>query len=126
MDKKVTDVDIDKIADFLPKWKAVLKLLGLEGQIIRDIEGRYRNAEDQRSEALNRWVRTAGPQATYRKIYTALCELDEHDAAEKVKTLAGGKVCVCVCVGGGGGGGSLGVYACVWVLSRVAESQARP
>ena len=99
MDKRVTDVHIFRIASFLPKWKAVLRLLGLEGQIIRDIEGRYHNAaEDQRSEALNRWVRTAGPQATYRKIYTALSELDEHEAAEKVKTLAGGKVCVCVCV----------------------------
>ena len=114
MDKKVTDVHIFRIASFLPKWKTVLRLLGLEGQIIRDIEGRYYNAEDQRSEALNRWVRMAGPQATYRKICTALFELDEHEAAEQVKTLAGGKECVCLCV-------CVCVCVCVHVSSQIVS-----
>ena len=96
MEKKVTDVHIYKITKFLPNWKFVLKILGLEGQIIKDIEGRYHNAEDQRSEALTRWVEQAGAQATYRRVYTALRELEEHEAADKVKELVGGKVCTIV------------------------------
>ena len=90
MDKKCTDLHIAKIATFLPKWKVVAKLLGLEGQIISDIEGRYRNPEDQRSEALMRWVGRAGPRATYKMLYNVLCDLEENDAAEKVKELMRG------------------------------------
>ena len=88
MDKQCTVLHIAKIATFLPKWKVVAKLLGLEGQIIRDIEDGYPNGEDQRSEALMKWVGMKGPQATYRKIYDILCDLEEMEAAEKVKKLA--------------------------------------
>ena len=95
MDKQCTVLHIAKIATFLPKWKVVAKLLGLEGQIIRDIEDRYPNGEDQRSEALTKWVGMKGLQATYRKIYDILCELEEVEAADKVKELTTG-VCVCV------------------------------
>ena len=56
---------------------------------------------DQRSEAPIKWVRMTGSQATYRKIYDTLCELEEMVAAEKVKELTTG---VCVCV-----------YLCVYV-----------
>ena len=108
MDTKVTIVHINKIAKFLGNWKVVLETLGLESQILEDIESKYHKPEEQRSEALNRWVRKAGPQATYRKIYNALCDLEENEAAEKVKELVGGKVCVyvCVCLGE--------VCVCVW------------
>ena len=88
MDKKCTDLHIANIAMFLPKWKVVAKLLGLEGQIINDIEERHPNPERQRSEALTRWVREAGPQATYQKLYEVLCARKENDAAEKVNELA--------------------------------------
>ena len=47
MDKQCTNLHMAKIAAFLPKWKVVTKLLGLEEQIIRDIENRYPNGEDQ-------------------------------------------------------------------------------
>ena len=46
MDTKITDVDLAKIAKFLPKWKVVPRLLGLEAEIVKDIEDRYRDGED--------------------------------------------------------------------------------
>ena len=95
MDKQCTVRHIAKIATFLPKWKTVANLLELEGKIISDIEDRYPNGEDQRSEALMKWVGMKGPQATYSKIYNTLCELEEMEAAEKVKELTTG-VCMCV------------------------------
>ena len=97
MDTQCTVLHIAKIATFLPKWKVVAKLLGLESQIITDIEDRYPNGEDQRSEALMKWVGLKGPQATYRKIFDTLCDLEEMDAAKNVKKLATG-VCVCCVV----------------------------
>eukprot|EP00731_Ephydatia_muelleri_P005503 Em0002g1679a len=87
MDKKVTDAHLVKIAKFLPKWKVVSKLLGLEGQIVKDIEDRYRSGEDQRSEALMKWVGKEGGRATYGKLYGVLLEMEEGEAAEKVKEL---------------------------------------
>eukprot|EP00731_Ephydatia_muelleri_P009323 Em0004g1661a len=88
MDKQCTNLHMAKIAAFLPKWKVVTKLLGLEEQIIRDIENRYPNGEDQRLEALMKWVGLKGPQATYRNIYDTLGDLEEMEAAAKVKKLA--------------------------------------
>ena len=91
MDKKVTDAHLVKIAKFLPKWKVVSKLLGLEGQIVKDIEDRYRSGEDQRSEALMKWVGKEGGRATYGKLYGVLLEMEEGEAAEKVKELTRGR-----------------------------------
>ena len=65
------------------------RLLGLENQRIQDFEDRYDDEIEQRSAALREWVRKEGSQATYRKIYNALCALEEKDAAEKVLELIG-------------------------------------
>ena len=91
MDKKVTDTHLAEIAKFLPKWKVVAKRLGLEGEMVRDIEDRYRDGEDQRLEALMKWVGKDGPQATYGKIYDVLRDMEEGEAAEKVEELTRGK-----------------------------------
>ena len=92
MDKKVLDAHLVKIAKFLPKWKVVAKLLGLEGEIVKDIENRYPNGEDQRYEALMKWIEKNGPQATYEKLHNVLQEMEEGEAAEKVKELTRGNV----------------------------------
>ena len=92
MDKQCTDLHIAKIATFLPRWKVVAKLLGLERQSIEDIEDQYPNSSnDQRSEALMMWVRLKGHQATYQNIYDTLYRLEEMDAANKVKNLVTGE-----------------------------------
>ena len=91
MEKKVTDAHVVKIAKFLPKWKAVSKLLGVESEIVKDIEDRYGNGEERRTEALMKWVGKEGPRATYRKLYDVLIEMEEGEAAEKVKELTRGK-----------------------------------
>ena len=44
---------------------------------------RYPDPAEMRGEMLAKWVATSGPQATYRQ----LAELDEGDAAEKVRRL---------------------------------------
>ena len=56
-----------KIAVLLDRWNvgAKLHVLGLDDETVKDIEHRYRNKEDQQSEALIKWVRKQGPQATY-------------------------------------------------------------
>ena len=77
MDKKVTDAHLTKIAKFLPKWKVVTKRLRLEGEMVKDIEDRYRDGEDQRLEALMKWVGRFGPPATYGKVYDVLDELEK-------------------------------------------------
>eukprot|EP00731_Ephydatia_muelleri_P005923 Em0003g171a len=87
MDRKVTDAHLAKIAKFIPKWKAVTMRLGLEGEMVKYIEDRYRDGEDQRLEALMKWVGKDGPQATYGKIYDVLRDMEEGEAAEKVKEL---------------------------------------
>ena len=90
MDKKVTDTHLAEIAKFLLKWKVVTMRLGLEGQMVRDIEDRYRDGEGQRLEALMKWVEKDGPQATYRKIYDVMRDMEEGEAAEQVKELTKG------------------------------------
>ena len=90
MDAKCTESHIPKIAEFLPQWKHVVRLLGLEDQRIRDIEEQYDDKIDQRYEALREWVRKKGSKATYKKIYDALCALEENEAAEKVLKLTRG------------------------------------
>lgn len=87
MDTKLSDLHIAKIATFLPKWKHVAGQLGVGSEIIKDIEVRYPNPEDQRSEALKKWVGQDGSQATYKKLRDVLCELDEKNAAEEVEKL---------------------------------------
>ena len=74
MEKKVTDAHVIKIAKFLPKWKAVSKLLEVESEIVKDVEDRYGNGEERRTEALMKWVGKEGPRATYRKLYCVLIE----------------------------------------------------
>lgn len=92
MDKKVTDAHVTKIAALLSRWNVAAKLhvLGLDDEIAKDIEDRYRNGEDQRSEALMKWVRKQSPQATYGILYDVLQEMEEADAAEMVMKLTKG------------------------------------
>ena len=95
MDTKCTDLHIAKIARLLPMWKNVVELLGLETQLVADIDGRYTDPEEQRSEALTRWVAKEGSKATYKKIYDVLCDLQHKEAAEKVQELTKGYTDLC-------------------------------
>ena len=93
MDKKVTEAHVTKIAALLSRWKVAAKLhvLGLDDEIAKGIEDRYRNGEDQQSEALMKWVRKQGPRATYGILYDVLQEMEEDEAAEMVMKLTKGK-----------------------------------
>ena len=64
--------------------------LGLEAEIVRDIEDRYRDGEVQRFQALMKWFGKDGPQATYGKIYDVMQDMEEGEAAEQVKELTRG------------------------------------
>ena len=92
MDDKCTDMHISKVAKFLPKWKIIARQLGLERQQVADIDGQYHDAEEKRYEALTRWVRREGSQATYKKLYDVLCDMEEMEAAEKVAEITRGQI----------------------------------
>lgn len=92
MNNKCADMHLETIATFLPKWKAVARQLGLESRMIADIKGQCRNPMEQSLEALTQWMKKEGSQATYKKIYDALCDLDEKEAAEKVVELTKGQI----------------------------------
>ena len=83
--------------------------LGLEKQLVTNIEGQYHDAKEQRYEALTLWVRKES-QATYRKMYDILCDLEEKEAAEKVAELSRGQYYILVLDG------------IVCVYSRIHES----
>ncbi|KAL5515728.1 hypothetical protein EMCRGX_G000935 [Ephydatia muelleri] len=89
MDKKVTEAHVTKIAALLSRWKVAAKLhvLGLDDEIAKGIEDRYRNGEDQQSEVLMKWVRKQGPRATYGILYDVLQEMEEDEVAEMVMKL---------------------------------------
>ena len=76
-----------KIAEFLPRWKFVGRQLGLSEQQLDDLKAQYPEPKEMRGEMLAKWVATSGPRATYRKLYDILVELEEGDAAEKVRRL---------------------------------------
>ena len=98
MEEKCSVAILCKIAKFLPKWRSVARLFGLDEQIIRDIEEKYHQQEDQREEMLVKWVNTQGNMASCKKIYDALVELEEKEAAEKISSMFGMHMMHCVLV----------------------------
>ena len=60
--------------------------------MIADIKCKCRNPMEQSLKALTQWMRKEGSQATYKRIYDALRDLDEKEAAEKVVELTKGQI----------------------------------
>ena len=87
MDSRCSVAHVVKIAEFLPRWKFVGRQLGLSEQQLDDLKAQYPDPAETRGEMLAKWVAISGPQATYKKLYDILVELDEGDAAEKVRRL---------------------------------------
>ena len=98
MEEKCSIEVLCKIAKFLPKWRFVARLFRLDEQIIRDIEEKYPQQEDQRMEMLVKWVNMQGNMASCKKIYDALLELEEKEAAEKISSIFGMHMICCVLV----------------------------
>ena len=87
MDRQCSVEHIVKIAEFLPRWKNVGRLLGFSEQQLNDLTAQYADPAELRGEMLAKWVAISGPGATYRKLYDTLVKLDEGGAAEKVRRL---------------------------------------
>ena len=85
---KIADADISRVAGNLPHWQIVASKLGFGGQEIQDIETEHRASADQRMAFLRKWIWKNGTKATYGKLCTALEELGEHGAAERIGEIA--------------------------------------
>ena len=84
---KISDADIANVAGSLPNWQLVAKKLGFGGEDIEDIETSHRAPADQRKAFVRKWIWKNGKAATYGKLCTALEELDEQGAAEKIREI---------------------------------------
>ena len=84
---KIVDADISKIAGSLPHWQIVARKFSFGEQNIEDIEHLYQQAEDRRVRFLIRWIEKNGSKATYVELYTALVDLDEQGAADKIREI---------------------------------------
>ena len=65
----------------------VARKLGFGEQEIEYIEMNDGAPEDQRKAFLRKWIGKNGISATYYKLCTALLQLDEYGAAEKIREI---------------------------------------
>ena len=72
------------MAGNLPQWQNVARKLGFGEQEIGYIETNSGSSEDQRKAFLRKWIGKNGISATYEKLCTALLQLGEYGAAEKI------------------------------------------
>lgn len=83
---QVTDEHIAVIAECLINWKRLAPYLGLTEADERTIGEDYRgDFELQKREALRKWKRKCGSEATYSRLVQILCGTGCVDLAEKVK-----------------------------------------
>ena len=83
---QVTDEHIAVIAECLIDWKRLAPYLGLTEADEKAISEDYRGSfELQKREALRKWKRKCGSEATYRQLIQILCANGCVDLADKVK-----------------------------------------
>ena len=83
----IPNADISRVAGNLPQWQMVARKLGFGEQEIGYIETNSGAPEDQRKAFLKKWIGKNGISATYYKLCTALLQLDEYGAAEKIREI---------------------------------------
>ena len=83
LDKKVTDRDVDKLADFMTEWERMRGPLGLNHAIQREIENIH-GYGNQKRECIEEWREKAGEKASYRAFVEAAREVGMNGLADKV------------------------------------------
>ncbi len=88
LDKKIDTMAVVKLAKMMPSWKNIMRCLGMEEQQLSDIEHTYRDAADQRHEALARWCKMQGSGATFARLWTAANEIGEGAFRDNIEGVA--------------------------------------
>ena len=83
LDKKVTDRDVNKLAEFMPEWEAMRVPLGLDHAKKRVIK-EERDYEEQKRECIEQWRTQEGDKATYRAFINAAREAKMNGLADQV------------------------------------------
>ena len=82
-DKKVTDRDVNKLAEFMPEWEGMRVPLGLSRAKQREIR-EVKGYGEQKRECIEEWRELLGDKATYHAFIKAAREAGMNGLADKV------------------------------------------
>ena len=92
LDAKISDIDIAEIAKKIVDWKDLSPYLGLNAAEIKEVKESDSNFLQQKCEALRRWRKKKGDDATYREFIAVATKTCNKELADYVKSLTvGGK-----------------------------------
>ena len=83
LDKKVTDRDVNKLAEFMTEWEAMRVPLGLDHAKKRVIK-EEKDYEEQKRECIEQWRTQEGDKATYCAFIKAAREAKMNGLADEV------------------------------------------
>ena len=86
LDQVLHQQHILELAPSVTDWDAVAPWLGFEATAVEDLENRVWSTERKRQEMLRQWKQMNGPEATYRRLASALlhCVPPRKELAERV------------------------------------------
>ena len=92
----ISDEHLREIAIFLTSWRRVAVYLELSNNDLDDVEREWKDEQDKRLKALQKWKGKFGFKATYQKLVEVLLSLAMADVAEKVCRLLQGMHQLCM------------------------------
>ena len=87
LDSPVSDLHLAKISRDLKNWEEVAPILELPEAQEEEVRRTFVSYGDQKREALRAWKREKGRDATYRRLITALCCVQNIKLAEQIRDL---------------------------------------
>lgn len=90
-EKEVSDKHITCF--FCEEWKKLPPYLDLEATVAGDLERDFKTEEERREALLKKWKKRKGFEATYKKLITALLEINCREEAEQVCKLLSISAC---------------------------------
>ena len=87
LDSPVSDFHLAQIARDLKNWEEVAPILELPEAQEEEVRRTFVSYGDQKREALRAWKREKGQDATYRRLITALCCVQNVKLAEQIRDL---------------------------------------
>ena len=87
LDSPVSDLHLAKISRDLKNWEEVAPILELREAQEEEVRRTFVSYGDQKREALRAWKTEKGRDATYRRLITALCCVQNIKLAEQIRDL---------------------------------------
>ena len=85
MNKEISDLHLEEIArETCTCWRSLPPHLGIETNLVKDIERDFSKEVDRRRELFDQWKQRKGSEATYRNLVKALLYLKERRDADYV------------------------------------------